>query len=274
MSEYFLTANGELYHYGVKGIKRGIRRFQRKDGTRTAAGKKRLQELYDENAPKKSKGTPSNKSTAKKSIDNKPTTSKKSTAKKAAVVGAAFVGTALAAYGGYKVAKYVQGKRSEKAMQKASDYINKNFLNKVGDSKFANGKTISNFENKLGTRIDIEGRGSKAIGKYNAGVVSKGRQIYKDATDTRLDRGLNKVVGAGDAVGNAAKRAGRATGNAAKSAGNAAKRGATTAKNRVLDVVNPIYAYTPGESGSTTRMVNGLKVTESFTNYKRRKVRR
>lgn len=35
--------NNELYHFGIKGQKWGIRRFQNKDGTRTAAGKKRYQ---------------------------------------------------------------------------------------------------------------------------------------------------------------------------------------------------------------------------------------
>ena len=34
----------ELYHYGVKGMKWGIRRYQNKDGTLTAAGKKRERE--------------------------------------------------------------------------------------------------------------------------------------------------------------------------------------------------------------------------------------
>ena len=37
---YFLS-NEELYHHGILGQKWGIRRFQNKDGTRTAAGKKR-----------------------------------------------------------------------------------------------------------------------------------------------------------------------------------------------------------------------------------------
>lgn len=34
----------ELYHYGIKGMKWGIRRYQNKDGTLTAAGKKRERE--------------------------------------------------------------------------------------------------------------------------------------------------------------------------------------------------------------------------------------
>jgi hypothetical protein len=34
----------ELYHYGVKGMKWGVRRYQNKDGSLTPAGKKRIQE--------------------------------------------------------------------------------------------------------------------------------------------------------------------------------------------------------------------------------------
>ena len=37
--------SGELKHFGIKGMKWGVRRFQNKDGTRTAAGKKRYAEV-------------------------------------------------------------------------------------------------------------------------------------------------------------------------------------------------------------------------------------
>lgn len=37
----WVLSNGELYHHGIKGMKWGVRRFQKKDGTLTSAGKKR-----------------------------------------------------------------------------------------------------------------------------------------------------------------------------------------------------------------------------------------
>ena len=43
-SKYILTANGELYHWGIKGMKWGVRRYQNADGSLTPAGQKR----YDE----------------------------------------------------------------------------------------------------------------------------------------------------------------------------------------------------------------------------------
>lgn len=33
--------NNIIYHFGIKGMKRGVRRYQNSDGTRTSAGKKR-----------------------------------------------------------------------------------------------------------------------------------------------------------------------------------------------------------------------------------------
>lgn len=39
---YILTSDGELYHYGIKGQKWGVRRYQNADGSLTPKGKKRL----------------------------------------------------------------------------------------------------------------------------------------------------------------------------------------------------------------------------------------
>lgn len=39
--KYILSPGGELYHYGVKGMKWGVRRYQNEDGTLTPKGKER-----------------------------------------------------------------------------------------------------------------------------------------------------------------------------------------------------------------------------------------
>ena len=47
MSDYcILSSDGELYHYGVKGQKWGVRRYQNKDGSLTSAGKKKARQEY------------------------------------------------------------------------------------------------------------------------------------------------------------------------------------------------------------------------------------
>ena len=49
-SNYILTSDGELYHYGVKGQKWGIRRYQNPDGSLTAEGRRRgRKEVRDDN---------------------------------------------------------------------------------------------------------------------------------------------------------------------------------------------------------------------------------
>ena len=47
------TNKNELYHWGVKGMHWGVRRYQNKDGSLTAAGQKRYERDQRENSGKK-----------------------------------------------------------------------------------------------------------------------------------------------------------------------------------------------------------------------------
>lgn len=82
--------NNELMHYGVKGMKWGIRRYQNKDGSLTQAGKKR----YDS----------TNKEDSNDKTDN--TNKKKLSTKQKVAIGAAAAAVTLAVIGG----KYVYSK--------------------------------------------------------------------------------------------------------------------------------------------------------------------
>ena len=70
MTVYRANSN-ELYHHGIKGQKWGVRRFQNKDGSLTAAGRKR----YDDDGPSQKKQKeykiPKNKSLHRLKIEEK-----------------------------------------------------------------------------------------------------------------------------------------------------------------------------------------------------------
>ena len=44
--EYNTSRSDELQHWGIKGMKWGVRRFENPDGTLTEAGKKRYNKKY------------------------------------------------------------------------------------------------------------------------------------------------------------------------------------------------------------------------------------
>ena len=61
-NNYYRRSDAELYHHGIKGMKWGVRRFQKKDGTLTNAGKKR----YADDGPDEAARKERNKKIAKR----------------------------------------------------------------------------------------------------------------------------------------------------------------------------------------------------------------
>lgn len=174
----------ELYHFGVKGMKWGVRRNRSSfastsgpkrlpgtyasDGNGWTAKAKRLpgaivkKDGYDKSRTPKGVASLTSKTSGKskqKAVANTPEAkeARKEKLKKAAKVGAVVAGTALAAYGAYKVSKAISNK---KQMQAAEAAVKKSLADK---------NTLMNTVNaaKKNTNFSNANRGAWTSGKHS-----------------------------------------------------------------------------------------------------------
>ena len=120
----------ELYHFGIKGMKWGVRRFQNKDGTRTTAGKSRRKEYssdYTESRTKKNIRSMSNEELKKRinryQLENQYRSLKPSVYNKGMSVAKKVIGTAAVIGGLYALKNAPVLAAGKKAVESMSDQL-------------------------------------------------------------------------------------------------------------------------------------------------------
>lgn len=169
---YILTSDGELYHYGVKGMKWGVRRYQNFDGSYTKAGLKRFNDSLDkyEKADKRYKDAKTSYKSAKKS------------------------GTSTMGLDTEMANAKLARKQAKQKLEKDYKHLKQDKLGDQGKKLYAEGKTITSNNQTTGALIKIGGIGLAAAA-YNArtGNISK---IARKVIGNVGDKQVNQVLAA------------------------------------------------------------------------------
>ena len=156
--------NNYLIHYGVIGMKWGVRRYQNPDGSLKSAGKKRYGNSHS-NEDKR----------------NRLTDEQKAKMKRAAVIGASVVATGLAVYGAHKLDIKLTSELSSRAVAEGKRLVSRAF-------------EVSQMASNAGNFADNARKYSdKELSKSAINYFANTAERYRAISDKMYDEGFDLI---------------------------------------------------------------------------------